>query len=47
MTLVHIVLFEFKPSVESEVIQDVCQFSATAGQSARGSPKLMIQRAEA
>jgi len=25
MTLVHIVLFEFKPSVEMEVIHDVCR----------------------
>jgi len=25
MTLVHIVLFEFKPSVELEVIEDVCR----------------------
>jgi len=25
MTLVHIVLFEFKPSTESEVIHDVCK----------------------
>lgn len=34
MPLVHIVLFEFKPSVERAVIQDVCQVSfGNAGQS--------------
>jgi len=37
MTLVHIVLFEFKPTTESDVIQDVCQSSESCGVAMAGS----------